>query len=64
MYVQLTVELITMVIQLFCKEEIKEKDARKICKSLAKDDEVEKHHFCGTTCTKSERICMKEVEKD
>ncbi|KAF9370304.1 hypothetical protein CPB97_002870 [Podila verticillata] len=64
MYVQLTIKLITKAIQLFCKEEIKEKEARKICKSLAKDDELEKHYFCGTTCTKSKHICMKEVDDD
>ncbi|KAF9302541.1 hypothetical protein BG003_002360, partial [Podila horticola] len=64
MYVQLTIELITKAIKLFCKEEISKKDAKKICKSLAMDDEVEKHYFCGATCTKSKRICMKEVKEE
>ncbi|KAF8923262.1 hypothetical protein BGZ52_010031, partial [Haplosporangium bisporale] len=59
-YVQLTIKLITKAIKLFCKEEINKKDAKKICKSLAKDDEVEKHYFCRATCTKSKHICMKE----
>jgi hypothetical protein len=62
MYVQLTIELITKAIQLFCQKEIKEKDARKICESLAEDDDVEKHHFCEATCVKSKRTCMKKVE--
>ncbi|KAF9200942.1 hypothetical protein BGZ59_003012, partial [Podila verticillata] len=64
MYVQLTIELIAKAIKLFCKEEINKKDAKKICKSLAKDDEVEKHYFCGATCTKSKHICMKEVKEE
>jgi hypothetical protein len=62
MHVQLNIELITKTIQLFCQKEIKEKDARKICESLAEDDDVEKHHFCGATCVKSKRTCMKEVD--
>jgi hypothetical protein len=64
MYVQLTIELITKAVELFCGKTIKEKKARKICKFLAEDDEVEKHHFCGTTCTGSKNLCMKEVEED
>ncbi|KAF9299782.1 hypothetical protein BG003_003578, partial [Podila horticola] len=64
MYVQLTIELITKAIKLFCKEEINKKDAKKICKSLVKDDEVEKHTFCEAICTKSKLICLKKVDED
>ncbi|KAG0010330.1 hypothetical protein BGZ82_003496, partial [Podila clonocystis] len=64
MYVELNIELITKVIGLLCNKEIKAKYAKKICKSLAMDDDVEKYHFCGATCTKSKRICMKEVKEE
>ncbi|KAI1311899.1 hypothetical protein EDD11_003261 [Mortierella claussenii] len=67
MYVQLTVELVTMAVKLFCKRkgmEMEKKDAKKVFASLVDDDDVVKHYFCGVTCKKSRRACMKEVDDD
>jgi hypothetical protein len=67
MFVQLSIELITKAIKLFCKKngvEMKAKDAEKILSSLVEDDSVEKHFFCGATCVKSKRTCMKEVDDE
>ncbi|KAF9975352.1 hypothetical protein BGZ75_000561, partial [Mortierella antarctica] len=62
MYVQLTIELITKAIELFCKKDVKKKDAKKVYASLVEDDEVDKHYFCGAICTKSKNVCMKQVD--
>jgi hypothetical protein len=67
MFVQLSIELITKAIKLFCKKngvEMKAKDVEKILSSLVEDDSVEKHFFCGATCVKSKRTCMKEVDDE
>lgn len=64
MYVQLTIELITKAIELFCKKEVKKRDARKVYASLVEDVEVEKHYFCGTICIKSKNVCMKQVDEE
>ncbi|KAG0080050.1 hypothetical protein BGZ93_003030, partial [Podila epicladia] len=67
MYVQLTIELITQAMKLFSQltgAELTQKQAKMVYKSLVKDDNVDKHYFCGAICTKSQNICMKEVKEE
>ncbi|KAK3804501.1 MAG: hypothetical protein JOS17DRAFT_781681 [Linnemannia elongata] len=61
----LAIEPVSKAIKLFCNKrgvEMKEKDAKRIFSALVEDENVHKQHFCGATCPKSKRICMKEED--
>jgi hypothetical protein len=67
MYIQLTFKAISNAFKTLCskkKVDFNKKDAEKMFKLLAEDDEVEKHYFCGAECVKSKRACMKEVDDE
>lgn len=63
MHVQLTIELVSKVLEHLCtmnNMNISKKDAKKVFAAVVGDDEVEKYYFCGARC-KSKRACMREV---
>jgi hypothetical protein len=66
-YVQLTIEFVAQVIEVFCQKkemEVNKKDIKKAYSSLVNDNAVEKTFFCGAECTKSKLPCMKKVDDD